>query len=78
MNDFNLKEFILKHKVQAVGVALGVLAGVLILLIGLLRTLFLVLCGIVGYAVAALVMSDTIQGQRIRDFFKFRGKKGDH
>ncbi|MFY9177715.1 MAG: DUF2273 domain-containing protein [Caldicoprobacterales bacterium] len=49
-----LNELLTNHRGKFLGVLLGFILGVVILIIGFWKTLFLALCGIIGYLIGGI------------------------
>ena len=60
------------HKSGVIGASVGVVCGAIFLLIGFWKTMFLVLCALIGFVVGKIYVSDTPLGEKMRRVFQNR------
>lgn len=58
MNKETILDFYNSHRGEINGAVIGVLFGIIVLLIGIFRTLFIAICGGVGYYVGKRLSQD--------------------
>ncbi|MBQ6476345.1 MAG: DUF2273 domain-containing protein [Clostridia bacterium] len=63
------KNFYRGHKSGVWGACIGLTAGLLFVLIGFWKTIFLLLCVAVGFLIGKIYVSDTPLGEKMRKVF---------
>ncbi|GAQ26124.1 MULTISPECIES: DUF2273 domain-containing protein [Tepidanaerobacter] len=64
-----LQELWAEHRNEIIGCIIGVLIGIMILAVGFLKTLFIVLCGAIGYYVGKYLSGDKDIREKVNNIF---------